>query len=378
MRRAFLAVLTVGLLFFSASAWAQINLVRVTACGPQSFPASTCTIPSTGSGDLLVVAWASNNGGGSTIITSVTDNAGNTYSGVAGARAVDSGPNTMIDVWYAKNSRSGATVLTITPNPTGTTGTAVIWEFAGVDTTAPLDQTAVLNSRAATTTPSGAAVTTTSAAEAIISVANIQGSATGIVSGNPFTSDSTANGNGWAHLVTSSTGTYTAQWNNSVSGSYCASSVSFKAAGSSGGGSPCDLNKDATVNFVDVALATNMSIGLFPCTADIAGFGVCNVIVVQRVTNAAMGGTCVTGPDPHSVSLSWTHSTTPNVRYNLYRGTTPGGPYPTKVNSSPVDGTSYTDSNVQPGQYYYVARAVDINNNESDNSNEAPALVLPP
>lgn len=144
---------------------------------------------------------------------------------------------------------------------------------------------------------------------------------------------------------------------------------------------PCDLNKDGTVNFVDVALATNMAVGLFPCTADIAGFGVCNVIVVQRVTNAAMGGTCVTGPVvyPHSVSLSWTASTSLNVTgYNVYRGTTSGGPY-TKLNSSPRAEITYEDLSVQAGTtYYYVATAVDSSNNESAYSNQASAVVPSP
>jgi hypothetical protein len=141
---------------------------------------------------------------------------------------------------------------------------------------------------------------------------------------------------------------------------------------------PCDLNQDATVNAVDVALATNMSIGLLPCTANIAGAGVCNVIVVQRVTNAAMGGTCVTGPDPHSVSLSWTASTSSVTGYNVYRGTTSGGPY-TKLNSSLVVGTNYEDRPVQAGTtYYYVATAVDSSNNESAYSNQAQAVVPSP
>jgi len=47
-----------------------------------------------------------------------------------------------------------------------------------------------------------------------------------------------------------------------------------------------------------------------------------------------------------------------------------------KINSSPVGGVSFTDSNVQTGQtYYYVATAVDANGNESVYSNEVPAVV---
>ena len=110
-------VLIAALSFFSVSTWAQIALRHVTSCGTSGapFPATTCTIPSTGSGNLLVVGWASTGGAGATTIASITDNAGNNYSEAGSARATDSHMNDMGDVWYAKNSVAGATVLTITP-----------------------------------------------------------------------------------------------------------------------------------------------------------------------------------------------------------------------------------------------------------------------
>jgi hypothetical protein len=368
-----------GLFLMYACAHAQISLVHVTACGPQTFPASTCAIPSTGNGNLLVVAWASNNGGGATTIASVTDNASNVYSEAGSARAVDSGPNTTVDIWYARNSVSGATVLTVTPNPTGTSGTALVWEFSGANTTAPLDQTAVLNSQAATTTPSGASLTTT-AGEVVISTANVQGAVSGILSGNSFVSDSTANGDGWAHVVTPSAGTYMAQWSNAGTGTFCSSSVSFQTSSGGSGGSggaagACDLNQDGVVNVLDVQLATNMDLGLIPCTADIDG-GLCNSTVVQRVVNAALGSACVV---THTVTLNWTASISSNIAgYNVYRSTASGGSY-TKLNSSLVAGTSYLDSTVQSGTtYYYVTTAVDTSNDESAYSNQAQAVVPTP
>ena len=140
----------------------------------------------------------------------------------------------------------------------------------------------------------------------------------------------------------------------------------------------CDLNNDGTVNNSDVDLATNMSLGLSACTAAILGAGVCNVMVVQRIINASMGGACVTGSS-HTVSLSWVASTSPNVAgYSVYRGTTSGGPY-TKLNSSLATGTSFVDGAVQAGQtYYYVVTAVDTSNNSSVYSNVAQAVVPSP
>src|SRR5580698_4093851 len=221
-----------GLLSFSLCAWAQIGLVHVTSCGgPAPFPATTCPIPSTGSGNLLVVGWASTGGAGATTIASITDNAGNSYLEAGAARAVDSNMNDMGDVWYAKNSVPGATVITVTPNPSGASGTAVIWEFSGLDTNAPLAQTAVLNSQPATTTPSGAPVTTATSNQLVVSIGWVQGNVAGILSGNLFANDSTATGDGWAHYVASSPGTYSAQWNSDL-GTYGASTVSFKSPSS--------------------------------------------------------------------------------------------------------------------------------------------------
>ena len=75
----------------------------------------------------------------------------------------------------------------------------------------------------------------------------------------------------------------------------------------------------------------------------------------------------------HSVALSWDPSTSQVIGYNIYRGTTPGGPY-TKVNAA--TNTAYTDSSVQSGQtYYYVTTAVDSSNVESAYSNQATAAI---
>jgi LysM repeat protein len=81
----------------------------------------------------------------------------------------------------------------------------------------------------------------------------------------------------------------------------------------------------------------------------------------------------------HSVMLNWSASTSSNLSgYNVYRASTSGGPY-TIMTPSPVAATTYTDNNVLAGQtYYYVAVAVDINNNESLYSNEAQAIVPTP
>jgi hypothetical protein len=89
----------------------------------------------------------------------------------------------------------------------------------------------------------------------------------------------------------------------------------------------------------------------------------------------------LSGSGTHDVILSWTASTTPSVvGYDVYRGTTPGGPYPTQLNSTPINGTTYTDETVQAGQaYYYVVTAVASNDvTQSADSIQASAAVPSP
>jgi hypothetical protein len=275
----------------------------------------------------------------------------------------------MADIWFAGNSFGGATVVTITPSPSGAAGTAVIWEFSGVQPYSPLDRTAVLNSQPATTAPLGASVATTSPTEVVIGVANVQGAVTG--SENSFTLDSTASGEGWAHLITSISGSYAPQWTTSTSGTFSSSTVSFKAASTAGGA--CDLNQDGVVNVVDVQLATNIDLNLLACPVDIDG-GVCGQTLVDQIVSAALGEGCSAAVS-HSVSVTWTQSPSPNVEgYNVYRSTTSGGTY--SLLSALVTTTSYKDMDVVAGEtYYYVVTAVNTTNQESAYSTQAQATV---
>jgi Abnormal spindle-like microcephaly-assoc'd, ASPM-SPD-2-Hydin len=78
----------------------------------------------------------------------------------------------------------------------------------------------------------------------------------------------------------------------------------------------------------------------------------------------------------HSVDLSWNASTSENIiGYNIYRGTTSGGPY-SKINAVLDPSTVYTDTSVADGTtYYYVTTAVNSSNGESVYSNQAQATI---
>lgn len=369
-------IMAVSLFIQSSTASGAINQVRVTPCGSGTFPATTCTIPATANGNLLVVAWASAAGTTPTI-ASMTDNMGNFYAQAGNARAVD-GTKDMADIWYSKNIKPGATSITITPSPAGVTGAAVIWEFSGADTISPLNQTAVLNSQPATIAPLGASVGTSFPGDVIVSVMTPSQGVGGIYAGNPFTSDSILFGVGWAHMIPPVAGTFSAQWSVSAPQTYASTSVSFKTDSGSAGLNACDLSADGSVNVVDVTLAVNMVLGTMPCSASIQGPGICDIVTVQRVVNAVLGGTCVTNisPVPHSVTLSWAASVSVGVTgYNVYRSAVSGGPY-TKINSSTVLPTNYVDNVVQGGQsYYYVLTAVSGTGEESANSTQVQATV---
>ncbi|MBZ5686109.1 MAG: hypothetical protein LAP86_13840 [Acidobacteriia bacterium] len=103
-------------------------------------------------------------------------------------------------------------------------------------------------------------------------------------------------------------------------------------------------------------------------------------IVVARSqadsTKSASAGITVVAP--HSVSLSWSPSSSPGVSsYKVYRGNVSGGPY--SLLTSGVSSTSYTDTNVQSGStYYYVTTAVDSSGIESAYSAAAQAVIPMP
>lgn len=91
--------------------------------------------------------------------------------------------------------------------------------------------------------------------------------------------------------------------------------------------------------------------------------------VTETVTGTGASAT------QRSADLSWNPSPSTVVGYNVYRGTTSGGPY-ARVNPSLDPGTLYTDSSVQNGQtYYYVTTAVNAAGAESGYSNQLQMVI---
>jgi hypothetical protein len=91
-------------------------------------------------------------------------------------------------------------------------------------------------------------------------------------------------------------------------------------------------------------------------------------------SSSASASVSITQPVSHSVSLSWTTSSSV-AGYNIYRGTQVSGPF-TRINPSLETATVYTDSSVSSGQtYYYATTAVNSSGVESGYSNVAQATI---
>ena len=325
-------------------------MANVTPCNSGPFPATTCTIPSTANGNLIVVAWSSAFGTMPTI-SSVTDNAGNTYTAAGSARAVDATANQMVDIWYAKNSKAGATTVAITPSPSGNVGAAVIWEFANVDTVSPLDKTAVLNSQLATSMPIGASVTPSAPASVVVSVMVPGGAMTGLHAGNAFTNDSLLYGVGWAHLITTATGTYSAQWD--ASGTYASSTVSFKAASSAPNFTVSALPVSRTVTAGTSAAYT---VSVTPS----GGFGgsvSLNVSGLPAGAAASFTPGSITTSGSSTLTISSTSSTPPSTYTLMITGTSGGL---TQTTAATLAVTNFTGPNACDVNKDGSANVVDV------------------
>jgi predicted phage tail protein len=100
------------------------------------------------------------------------------------------------------------------------------------------------------------------------------------------------------------------------------------------------------------------------------------VTVADTTAPTAPSGLSATG-GAGFVNLSW-GSSTDNVgvaKYDVYRSTTPGFTPSATNRVAQVDGTTYADTGVATGTYFYVVKAEDAAGNLSPSSNQASATV---
>jgi len=132
------------------------------------------------------------------------------------------------------------------------------------------------------------------------------------------------------------------------------------------------------------------------CGSSVAAGGTCTIVVLftpsaigaraaaLSISDSSTGSpqtVSLSGTGSHDVILSWTASPTPGViGYNIYRGTTSGGESATPLNSTPTNGTNFTDETVTAGAvYYYLATSVTSDGvTESAASSETSTTVPSP
>jgi hypothetical protein len=214
---------------------------------------------------------------------------------------------------------------------------------------------------------SGNVAVTSNASNPTLNVA-LSGSAIGASSGQLAVSPSTINvGNVTVGTSGSQTGTLSATGANVVVSSIDVGSSEFSVSGLS---LPVTLSAGQSVTFT------------VTFTPQSSGAASTSLSFVSNASNsptkATLAGTGIAAPE-HSVSLSWNADGSPNVSgYNVYRRTGSSGTY-SKINSSLVPSTAYTDSSVSDGTtYYYETTAVNSSGEESTPSAAVQAVIPPP
>lgn len=172
-------------------------------------------------------------------------------------------------------------------------------------------------------------------------------------------------------------------WTAATAGSFSIASYNVYRSATSGG-TQTKINTSAvtSTSYTDTGLTNGTTYFYVIKAVDSQG----NESSASTEVNATPAAAVTTNPSaPTNVSatagdtqaaLSWTASTAGTNAisgYNAYRSTTSGGTY-TKINSSAVTSTSYTDTGLTNGtKYYYVVKAVDSQGNESSASSEVNA-----
>jgi len=303
---------------------------------------------------------------GAQFTVTVSNSVGSVNSGaailtVAAAPAASTAPT--ISAEPASKSVTTGQTATFTVAATGTGTLSYQWKRGGA---AISGATSASYTTPATTAADNGAQFTVTVSNTVGSVTS--SAATLTVTTSTVLLNSSASTLSFGSIEIGSSNILAATLTNAGNSSVTISNVSISGAGFTANGVSTGLilaaGKTATLSVTfapasaatvagSVTVASNASNG--PITISLSGIGVAAV--------------------SHSATINWSASTSTVSGYNVYRSTTSGGPY-TKVNSSLVTGTSYTDTTVQASQtYFYVVTSVDSSNVESAFSNEVTAVI---
>jgi Abnormal spindle-like microcephaly-assoc'd, ASPM-SPD-2-Hydin len=172
----------------------------------------------------------------------------------------------------------------------------------------------------------------------------------------------------FGNLTTGNSATQGITISNTGNSSVSISKISASGAGftTSGVALPLGLAAGQSTSFSVTFVPT--STGNLPGTVTVVSNAANSPLVVLLVGTG-------TAPVGHTVSLTWTPSSSSYAGFNVYRATASVGPY-TRVNPSMISATSYLDAGVTSGlTYFYVATELDSSGMESGYSSEVSATI---
>lgn len=202
---------TLPLVGVGAGTGAAVVTLKNTSVCNNFTSGSTCTITTSGSHHALVIAVRATPAA-SGAVSSITDSTGSDTYVAAGGAACASYIN-YISEWYTPNTASAVTSITLTTG--GASWSALVYELGGTNLTSPLDLTGhQTQADGSSTLISPTFAVSAHPSEFIVVQGSSSPGTTGIQGGNPFTDDTSLSSSGaaFAHLITSTTGSYDAVW----------------------------------------------------------------------------------------------------------------------------------------------------------------------
>jgi hypothetical protein len=196
-------------------------------------------------------------------------------------------------------------------------------------------------------------------------VVSLSGSATGPTQGQLGVSPGTI-----------SVGSVTVGSSGTQTGTLSATGASVTVSAVSVGSSEFAISGLSYPVTISTGQSVNFTVTFTPQASGLASVGISFTSDASNSpTSATVTGTGVAAP-VHTVSLSWTASSSPNVvGYNIYRRTGTTGTY-AQINTALNATTAYTDTSVADGAtYYYETTAVNSSNEESAPSTPVKAAI---
>jgi hypothetical protein len=341
--------------------------VAATGAAPLSYQwkkNGTAIRRATGSSYTTPATTSSDNGAQFTVV--VSNSAGNATSNAATLTVNTATVAPSITTQPASQTVTAGQTATFTVAATGTAPLSYQWKKSGVTISGATSSS--YTTPATTSSDNGAqftVVVSNSAGNATSNAATLTVNAsTVLLNANPTSLS-------FGSVTIGSSSTLSVTFTNSGNSNVTISNVSISGAGYAASGVSIGQiltpAQKATLNVAFSPSATGTLTGSVTVTSD----------ATNSPATVPLSGSGVQ-PVSHSVTLTWSPSTSSVTGYNVYRSSVSGGSY-TKLNSMAVATTSYDDTAVQAGQtYYYVVTSVDLSNMESAYSSQVSAIVPSP